>query len=147
MSFCIRLLFHPWLEIHLCCPHHLCCPLFILPSNSTAPILVVTEVIPAATGTPTATGTTAMTGLIFVALIPLLPRTGSRVIGSSPNSLLLVGSGLLTGLLSKTSSVSYASPLATQPHNVLSFIAVVTSPLFILLLVRFLPLLDSQTPV
>jgi hypothetical protein len=39
-----------------------------------------------------------------------------------------VGSGLLTGLLSKTSSVSYASPLATQPHNVLSFIAVVTSP-------------------
>jgi hypothetical protein len=147
MSFCIRLLFHPWLEIHLCCPHHLCCPLFILPSNSTAPILVVTEVVPPATGTPTATGTTAMTGLIFVALIPLLPRTRSRVIGSSPNGLLLVGSGLLTGPLSKTSSVSYASPLATQPHDVLSFTAVVTSPLLILLLVRFLPLLDSQTPM
>jgi hypothetical protein len=50
MSFCIRFLFHHWLQIHLCCPHHLCCPLLILPSNNTTPILSVTEVVPAATG-------------------------------------------------------------------------------------------------
>jgi hypothetical protein len=76
-----------------------------------------------------------MTCMIFVALIPLLPRTRSKVIGSSLDDLLLVGSGLLTGLLSRMSSVSYASPSAKQPHNVLSFAAVVTSPLPILLLV------------
>jgi len=110
MSFYIRLLFHPWLQIHLCCPHHLCCPLFILPNTSTALVLVVTEVVLAVTGAPTATGTAAMTGLIFMALVPLLPRAGRKVIGSSPNGLLLVGSGLLTGPLSKMSSVSYASP-------------------------------------
>jgi hypothetical protein len=76
--------------------------------------LVETEVVPAAAGAPTVTGTTTMTCLIFVALIPLLPQTGSKVIGSSPDGLLLVGSGLLTGLLSKTSSVSYASSSASQ---------------------------------
>jgi hypothetical protein len=54
-----------------------------------------------------------MTCMIFVALIPLLPRTRSKVIGSSLDDLLLVGSGLLTGLLSRMSSVSYASPSAT----------------------------------
>jgi hypothetical protein len=85
--------------------------------------------------------------MIFMVLIPLLPRTGSRVIGSNPNDLLLVSSGLLTGPLTRTSSVSYASPSATQPHNMLSFAAVVTSPLPILLLVLFLPLLGSQTLV
>jgi len=114
MSFCISLLFPHWLQIHLCCPYHLCCPLLILPSNSITPILVETEVVPAAAGAPTVTGTTTMTCLIFVALIPLLPQTGSKVIGSSPDGLLLVGSGLLTGLLSKTSSVSYASSSASQ---------------------------------
>jgi len=114
MSFCISLLSPHWLQIHLCCPYHLCCPLLILPSNSITPILVETEVVPAAAGAPTVTGTTTMTCLIFVALIPLLPQTGSKVIGSSPDGLLLVGSGLLTGLLSKTSSVSYASSSASQ---------------------------------
>ena len=58
-------------------------------------------------------GIAAMTGLIFVALIPLLPRTGSRVIGNSPDGLLLVDNGLLNDLLSSTSSVSYASLSAT----------------------------------
>jgi len=88
-----------------------------------------------------------MIGLISVALIPLLSWTGSRVIGSSLDGLLLVGSGLLTGLLSRTSSVSYASSSATHHHNVLSFAAVITSFLPILLFVRFLPLLGSQTLV
>jgi len=70
-----------------------------------------------------------MTGLISVALIPLLPCTGSRIIGSSLDGLLLVGSGLLTSLLSRISSVSYASSSTTYHHNVLSFATVVTSPL------------------
>jgi len=91
----------------------LCCPLLILPSSSITPILVVTEIGPAAAGAPTVTSTTVMTCMIFVALIPLLPRTRSKVIGSSLDDLLLVGSGLLTGLLSRMSSVSYASPSAT----------------------------------
>jgi hypothetical protein len=110
-------------------------------------ILAVTEVVFTAIRSPTATGTTTNTSMIFMVLIPLLPRTGSRVIGSNPNDLLLVSSGLLTGPLTRTSSVSYASPSATQPHNMLSFAAVVTSPLPILLLVLFLPLLGSQTLV
>jgi hypothetical protein len=42
MSFCIRLPFHPWLQIHLCCPHHLFCPLLILLSISTTLISIVT---------------------------------------------------------------------------------------------------------
>jgi len=75
--------------------------------------LVVTEVVPAATGAPTTTGTIAMAGLIFVALLPLLPQTGSRITSSRANGLLLVDSGLLTNLLSSTSSVNYASPSAT----------------------------------
>jgi hypothetical protein len=127
------------LQIHLCCLHHLCCPLLILHSSRPAPILVVTEVVPAAVGAPTTTGTTTMTGLIFMALIPLLPRTGSRA-----DDLLLVDNGLLTDLLSSMSSVSCASPSITQHRNVLSFTAVITSPLPILLLVRFLPLLGSR---
>jgi len=143
MSFYISLFFPPWLQIHLYYPHHLYCPLLILPSSRPAPILAVTEVVPAAAGALT----TTMTGLIFVALIPLLPRTGNRVIGSSLNGLLLGDIGLLTDLLSSTSSVSYASPLVTQPRNVLSFAVVVTSPLPILLLVLFLPLHGSWTPV
>jgi hypothetical protein len=83
--------------------------------------LAVIEVVPVAADAPITTGIAAMTGLIFVALIPLLPRTGSRVIGNSPDNLLLVDSGLLNDLLSSTSSVSYASLSATQPRNVLSF--------------------------
>jgi hypothetical protein len=75
--------------------------------------LAITEVVPTTTGAQIATGTTAMAGLIFVALIPLLPRTGSRVIGNSPDGLLLVDNGLLNDLLSSTSSVSYASLSAT----------------------------------
>ena len=86
-----------------------------------------------------------MTGLIFMVLIPLLPRTRSRVIGCLDG--LLVGNGILTGPLRRTLSVSYNSPSATQPYNVLTFTAVVTSPLLILLLVWFLPLLDFQTLV
>ena len=140
MSFCIGLLFHPWLQIHLCCP------LLILPSNSTTLVLAVTEVVPATTSAPKATGTITMTGLIFMVLIPLLSRIKSKVIGNSLDDL-LVGNGLPTSPLSRTLSVSYASPSATQPHNVLTFAAVVTSPLLILLLVRFLPLLGSRTLV
>jgi len=48
-------------------------PLLILPNSSTALILAVTEVVPMVANTPTATGTTTMRGLIFMALIPLLP--------------------------------------------------------------------------
>jgi hypothetical protein len=88
-----------------------------------------------------------MTSLIFMALIPLLLRTGSKVIRSSRDDLLLEGSGLLTCLLSRMLSVNYASSLATQPHNVISFTIVVISPLPILLLVWFLPLLGSCTLV
>ena len=144
MSFYTSPLFPLWLQIHLCCLPHLCCRLLILHSRKPTPILVVTEVVPATTSAPTTTGTIAMVGLIFVALLPLLPRTGSRIIGRRANGLLLVDNGLLTDLLSSTSSVNYASPSATQPCNVLSFAAVVISPLPILLLVRFLPLLGSR---
>jgi len=77
-------------------------------------------------------------------LIPLLPRTRSRVIGSRPNGLLVLDNGLLTGYLSTTSIVSHASSSATQPYNMLSFAAAVISLLPILLLVLFLPLLGSQ---
>jgi hypothetical protein len=73
MSFCIRLLFHHWLQIHLRCPHRLCCPLLTLPSNNTTLILVVIEVVLVTTGAPITTGTTTMTSLIFVVLFPLLP--------------------------------------------------------------------------
>jgi hypothetical protein len=107
--------------------------------------LAIIEVIPVATSAPTVIGITTMTGLIFMVLIPLLPRTRTKVIGSSPDGLLLVGSGPLIGPLNRTSSVNYASFSATQPHNVLVFVVVVTSPLLILLLVRFLPLLGSRT--
>jgi len=138
MSFCIRLPFNPWLQIHLCCP------LFILPNSSTPLILAVTEIVLAATGAPIATSTTTNTGLIFMVLIPLLPRTRSRVIGSRPNGLLVLDNGFLTGYLSTTSSVSHASSSATQPYNMLSFAAAVISLLPILLLVLFLPLLGSQ---
>ena len=72
-----------WLQIHLCCPHHLCCPLLILPSSIPAPIFSVTEFVLAVVGAPLATGTIVIAGLIFLSLIPLLPRTWSRVIGSS----------------------------------------------------------------
>jgi hypothetical protein len=143
----LSLLFPSWLQIHLCCPHHLCCPLLILPNSSTTLILVVTEVVPTTVDAPTVTGTTAMTSLIFMALIPLLLRIRSKVIGSSPDDLLLEGSGLITGLLSRMLSVSYAFSSAIQPHNVISFTAVVTNPLPILLLVRFLPLFGSWTLV
>jgi len=71
-----------------------------LPSSSTTLVLDVIEVIPAATGALTTTGTTAMASLIFMALIPLLPWTGSKVISSNLDGLLLVGSGLLIGPLS-----------------------------------------------
>jgi len=52
-----------------------------------------------ATSAPTVIGIAAMTGLIFMVLIPLLPQTGTKVIGSSPDGLLLVGSGPLTPVL------------------------------------------------
>jgi len=121
--------------------------MLILPSSSTTPILAVTEVVLVATGAPTTTSTAANTCLIFVVFIPLLPWTGSRVIGSKPDSLLVLGSGLLTGHLSRTSSISSVSTSATQPHNVFSFTAAVTSPLPILLLVLPLLILDSRTLV
>jgi len=70
-----------------------------------------------ATGTPTATGTTANTGLISVVLIPLLPRTRSRVIDSKPHGMLVLGSSLLTSHLSRTSSVSSATTSAKQPTH------------------------------
>ena len=126
MSFCIILLFPPLLS---------------------STYLTQQQTVPAVASAPTTTGTTNLTGLIFMALIPLLPRTGSKVINSSLDALLLVDNGLLTDLLSNTSSVSYDSPSATQPCNVLSFATVVISPLHILLLVWFLPLLGSWTPV
>jgi len=71
-----------------------------LPSSSTTLVLDVIEVVPAATGALTTIGTTAMASLIFMALIPLLPWTGSKVISSNLDGLLLVGSGLLIGPLS-----------------------------------------------
>jgi hypothetical protein len=108
------------------------------------PNFSLTEIILATISAPTATGTTTNIGLIFMVLIPLLPRTRSRVISSRPNGLLVLDNGLLTGYLSRTSSVSHASPSATQPHNMLRFVVAVTSPLPILILVLFLPLLSSR---
>ena len=144
MSFCISLLFPPCLQIHLCYLSHLCCRLLFLHSSKPAPILAVTEVVPAATGALTITGTIAMVGLIFIPLLPLLSQTGSRITGSRADCSLLVNNGLLTDLLSNTSSANHASLSATPLCNVLSFAAVVINPLPILLLVRFLPLLGSQ---
>jgi hypothetical protein len=65
-------------------------------------ILAVTEVVLTTIRSPTATGTTTNTSMIFMVLIPLIPRTGSRVIGSNPNDLRLVSSGLLTDPLTRT---------------------------------------------
>jgi len=38
-------------------------------------------------------------------------QTGNRVINNKPDGLLVLGSSLLTGLLSRPSSISSASPL------------------------------------
>ena len=101
-------------------------------------ISAITEVVHAATGAPTAVDITSNTGLIFMVFILLPLQNGDRVTGSRPDGLLVLGSGLLTGLLSRPSSVSSASPSATPPPNVLSFEAAATSLLFILLLALFL---------
>ena len=106
-------------------------------------ILVVIKVILATTGAPIITDIAANTCMIFMVLISLFSLAGSKVTGSRPNDLLVLGSGLLTNLLSKTSCVSFASLLATPPYNVLNFAAVATNPLLILLLALFLPLLGS----
>ena len=77
-----------------------CCPLLTLPNINTGLILAVTEDIHAATGTPTTIGIIANTGLIFMVFILLPLQTGNRVTGSRPDGLLVLGSGLLTSLLS-----------------------------------------------
>ena len=146
MSFCTRPPFNLWLQIHLCCPRHLCYPLLILPSIN-APISAVIEVVLVEIGVPTATTTTTNTCLIFMVFIPLLPQTGSRATDSKLDGSLVLGSGLLTALYSRTSSVSCASPSATHPLSALSFTAVANNPLLILLLALFLPLLGFQTLV
>jgi len=69
-----------------------------------------------ATNAPTAVGITTSTSLIFVVFI-LLPLQAS----SRPDGLLVLGSGLLTGLLSRSSSVSSASPLTIPHPNMLNF--------------------------
>jgi len=66
---------------------------------------------------------------------------------SNRDGSLVLGSGLLTALYSRTSSVSCASPSATHPLSALSFTAVANNPLLILLLALFLPLLGFQTLV
>ena len=124
MSFCKSPPFNPWLQTHLYYPYYLCCPLLILPSISTTLTLVVTEVGLVATSIQTATATTTNIGLIFMAFIPLLPLTGSKATSSRTGVPLILNNGLLTGLLSITSSVSFVSPSATQPFNMPSFAAV-----------------------
>jgi hypothetical protein len=56
-------------------------------------------------------------------------QTRSKATGSKQDGLLVLGSGLLTSLLSRLSSVSSASPSATPPLNVLSFAVAATIPL------------------
>jgi len=60
-----------------------------------------------ATSIPTTIATATNTSLIFMAFIPLLQPTGSRT-----DDPLVLGSGLLISLLSKSSSVSSTSPSA-----------------------------------
>ena len=144
MSFCTSLLFQLWLQIRLCYPHLLCCPLLTLPSINTGLILAVTEDINTATGTPTTIGIIANTGLIFMVFFLLPLQTGNRVTSSRPNGLLVLGSGLLTSLLSWLSSINFASLSATSPPNVLSFAVGATNLLLILLLVQFLQVVGSR---
>ena len=144
MSFCTRPHFNPWLLTHLCCSHRLYCPLLIFSSINTTPISVVTEVVLQATSIPTTTATATNTGLIFVASIPLLPPTESRATSSRIDGPLVLGSGLLTGLLSRTSYVNCASPPATQPLDVPSFVVVANNYLPILLWYCFWPYLVPE---
>jgi hypothetical protein len=102
-------------------------------------ISALTEVVHAATNAPTAVGITTSTSLIFVVFILLPLQTSSR-----PDGLLVLGSGLLTSLLSRSSSVSYASPSAIPHPNMLSFATVATSFLLILQLVPFLQVVGSR---
>ena len=92
-----------------------------------------------ATNAPTAVGITTSTSLIFVVFILLPLQASSRLDG-----LLVLGSGLLTGLLSRSSSVSSASP-STIPHpDMLNFATVATSFMLILQLVSFLQVVGSR---
>ena len=99
------------------------------------------------TDVPIATAIATNTGLKSVASIPLLLLIGGRATSSRTYDLLGLDSGPLINLLSRPLSINCASPLVTQPLNMPSFMAVANSPLSILLLVMFLPLLSSWTPV
>jgi hypothetical protein len=92
-----------------------------LPSISTTPTSVITGVVLVAIGIPTTIATTTNTGLIIVVFKALLPPIRSGETISKTKRTLVLHSGLLTSLLSRTSGVSFDSSSATQPLNAFSF--------------------------
>jgi len=91
--------------------------------------------------------TTTNISLIFMVFRGLLTPTKCTATGSRIKGTLAFRSDLLIDPLSKTSSVSSTSLSATQPLNALSFTAMDSSRLPILLLVMFILLFGSWTLV
>jgi len=126
-------------------PHHQCRLLLILLNISITLISTVKEAVLVGTDVLIATAIATNTGLKSVASIPLLLLIGGRATSSRTYDLLGLDSGPLINLLSRPLSINCASFLVTQPLNMPSFMAVANSPLSILLLVMFLPLLILDT--
>jgi len=138
--------FNQWLSIVLCCPHHLCHPRQMYPSISPLPLIatilisvVTKDVFMAASVLTTVTATN--TCMIFVAFRGLLTPTGSKASDNKIERILALHSGLLTTPLRIMSSVNSTSLLAIQPLNALSFVAMYSSRLPILLLIMSLLLI------
>jgi hypothetical protein len=112
-----------------------------LPPITIALILVVKKDGFVTTSVPTTTITATNTGLIFIASRNLLTLIANRATGYKIEGIMAFHSGLLTDPLSRMSSVSSASPSATQSLNALNFAAMNNSRLPILLLVMFLLLI------
>jgi len=108
MNFFIRPPFNLWIQAHLCCLSHRYYQhlLLTLPHLSTTPISTVTRVVLMATDVPTTTTITTKTSLTTMASIPLLLPTGDRATSSRTDAPLGLDNGLLTGFLSRMSSVN-----------------------------------------
>ena len=89
-----------------------------------------------AASVPIATTITTNTSLIFMAFSGLLTMTRSRATDNKTKGTLVLHSCPLTDPLRIMSSASSTSPLATQPLNALSLVAMENSRLPILFLVR-----------
>lgn len=111
-----------------------------LPLIATILISVVTKDVFMAASVLT-TVTTTNTCMIFVAFRGLLTPTGSKASDNKIERILALHIGLLTTPLRIMSSVNSTSLLAIQPLNALSFVAMYSSRLPILLLIMSLLLI------